>query len=58
MIERRLAFELQKDVEVYSDAIRVVSDDGYMIAGRLVVRESDRYLRKSYRLLEIDAVLL
>ena len=37
VIEGRLALELQEDAEVYSDALRIVSDDGVMITGRLVV---------------------
>ena len=58
VIEGRLALELQDDAEVYSDAIRIVSDDGDMLTGGLVVRECDRYLRMPDRLLKIDAVLL
>ena len=58
VIEGRFACELQKDSEVYSDAIGVISDGGYMITGRLVVRECDRYLGMSYRLLKINVLLL
>ena len=32
VIERRLAFELQEDAEIYSYAVRVLSDNGYMVS--------------------------